>query len=80
MCADILYEEGQYEDALKIVQENKPVSNLHMDESFGNQEQDIVETDPEMSHENFTNAVNQGCIYYQMSNFQMALQKFSEAR
>ena len=73
MCADILYEEGQYEDALRIVQNFQPASNQLIDESFGNQESESDGRDEKLISEKFANAVNQGCIYYQMQNLQKAL-------
>ena len=85
MCANILYEEGQYDDALNVIQnETATLSQASagdpIDESFGAQPKPLHELDPTVLKAKFTHAVNEGCIHYQKRSLQQALDKFTEAK
>ena len=52
MCANILYEEGQYEDALKVIQASNSSELDKNDDSL------------EAIKARYQNAQNEGCIYF----------------
>ena len=85
MCANILYEEGQYDDALNVIQNETATLDQantanQVDESFGAKQQPLDQLDPTVLKAKFTNAVNEGCIHYQKRSLQEALAKFTEAK
>ena len=72
ICANILYEEGQYQDALSVIQQSNTMASQENTDGHESHDGEVLKA-------RYQNALNEGCIYFQQQDYRQALGLFESA-